>query len=219
MKAEEEGLDWLKVARSQLWLNPMPARKLEKKNYLVSKVPKLEKFSTISMAIGFETLWVTEAKEAKSGVNQDWESTSSTLQWDKKARASGWWENSCSNQKDRQPQNKKMQCQGWEQQKHQVMRYAANWQQQIKASSNSKWEKQWGCLPVGRCFPASTKKGVTAKLLQNKSIFWKHLLLDPENSPCHEYLSNKSASSVQGTTFKGTAPSKSLKDLKHPGPV
>lgn len=29
MKAEEEGLDWLKVAGSQLWLNPMPTRKLE----------------------------------------------------------------------------------------------------------------------------------------------------------------------------------------------
>lgn len=32
MKAEEEGLDWLKVAWSQVWLNLMPARKLEKQN-------------------------------------------------------------------------------------------------------------------------------------------------------------------------------------------
>ena len=67
----------------------MPARKLEKENYLVSKVAKLEKFSTISMAIGFETLQVAGAEEAKAGVNQDWESTSSTLQWNEKARGSG----------------------------------------------------------------------------------------------------------------------------------
>lgn len=76
MKAVEEGLDWLKVAGSQLWLNPMPARKLEKENYLVSKAAKLEKFSTVSMAIGFETLQVTEADEAMGGVKQ--------------ARDSGW---------------------------------------------------------------------------------------------------------------------------------
>lgn len=31
---------------------------------------KLEKFSTISMAIGFETLQVTGAEEAKAGVNK-----------------------------------------------------------------------------------------------------------------------------------------------------
>lgn len=89
MKAEEEGLDWLKVAGSQLWLNPMPARKLEKESYLVSKVAKLEKFSTISITIGFETPQVTGAEEAKTGANQDWELASHTLQWDEKARGSG----------------------------------------------------------------------------------------------------------------------------------
>jgi len=67
----------------------MPARKLEKGNYLVSKVAKMEQLSTISMAIGFEIFQVRGAEEAKAGVNQDWESTSSTLQWDEKARGSG----------------------------------------------------------------------------------------------------------------------------------
>lgn len=40
----------------------MPTRKLEKENYLVSKAAKLKKFSTLSMAIWFETLQVTGAK-------------------------------------------------------------------------------------------------------------------------------------------------------------
>lgn len=44
-----------------------------------------------------------------------------------------------------------------------------------KARSNSKREKQWDCFPVGRCFPASTKKAPTGKQLQNKSVCWKHL--------------------------------------------
>lgn len=44
------------MAGSQLQLNPMPASKLEKENYLVSKVAELEKFSTFSTVVEFETL-------------------------------------------------------------------------------------------------------------------------------------------------------------------
>lgn len=64
----------------------MPASKLEKENYLVSKVEELEKFSTFSTAVGFETLQLREAEEAKVGTSPVWALTNTTLHWDEKAR-------------------------------------------------------------------------------------------------------------------------------------
>lgn len=70
MKAEEEGLDWLKVAGSQLWQSHASKKARERKLFS-QQGGKLEKFSTVSTAIGFETLHVTGAEKAKAGVNQD----------------------------------------------------------------------------------------------------------------------------------------------------
>lgn len=119
--------------------------------------------------------------------------------------------------------NKKMQCQVWEQQKHQLMGCAVNWQQQKKkVGSKSKWEKQWGCFLEDGSFPASTKKAPTGKQLQNKSICWEHFLLHPEDPPCHQFLKATKVHpqcSAQGATSNGTAPSRSHVELTHPGPV
>lgn len=78
--------------------------------------------------------------------------------------------------------------------------------------------KQRGCFPAG-CFPANTKKAQTGKRLQNESICWEHPLPDPENSPCHDHLSHKSAVTQHpGCHLPGPAAGRGHVEQKSPWP-
>lgn len=153
----------------------MPTRKLEKENYIVSKVAKLKKFSTLSMAIQSETLQVTGA-EAQVRAKKHWESTSATLQW-RRQEVQDEKRSAAANKRTDSKETRRCIV------KAESPRNTKWWDAQPSGGSRekekaSKWEKQKrnGIVFPRKTFSCQHQEG-TVKGLQTESICWKQCLI------------------------------------------